>query len=349
MLYREILFFISALGVFNSFLLAGYIFVTKGRSRLAYLFLSLLLLMLSIRVGVSCFYFFRQVVAPSLIQLGLSANVLVGVFLYEYLKAATNQEKSTTQSSIYHVSIVILILFVGGLLYPFGQHFYTWDFHIRYTLHGILTLYLILSVWGLKESWRRIIGNRKLADTEKEAVLICWAVVLTCLGFVVSLFVNYVLGPIFFSLIFYGAVWVFYSFSSKSSTDSPKYANKKIVDSQALELIKKLRQSLAEHQQFKNPNLRIGDLAKSIHISSHQLSQLLNDNLDKSFSTFINEYRIEEAKHMLLSHPNLTIEAIAYEVGFNSKSSFYTAFKQFTQQTPAAFKASQLLQNGSKS
>ena len=78
-------------------------------------------------------------------------------------------------------------------------------------------------------------------------------------------------------------------------------------------------------------------LAKALHIRPQLLSQLLNNNLNKSFSNFINEYRIEEAKRLLLEDSNLKIEVIAENCGFNSNSAFYTAFKKVTNTTPAKY------------
>ncbi len=73
---------------------------------------------------------------------------------------------------------------------------------------------------------------------------------------------------------------------------------------------------------YKNPNLKLGDLASRMNMSAHQLSQLLNDNLGKSFSTYINEYRIDEACEKIENGSYFKIEEIGYEVGFNSKSTF---------------------------
>jgi AraC-like DNA-binding protein len=70
------------------------------------------------------------------------------------------------------------------------------------------------------------------------------------------------------------------------------------------------------------------------------LSQLLNENLGKSFPTYINEYRVNEACKLITSNGNLSFEAIGYEAGFNSKSTFYTAFKKVKNITPADFKES---------
>ncbi len=96
-----------------------------------------------------------------------------------------------------------------------------------------------------------------------------------------------------------------------------------------------------EEKQFKNPDLKLQDVAKQLQISTHSLSQYLNDNLGKSFSVFVNEYRIEAAKELLITKKEFTIEAIGYECGFNSKSTFFTTFKSVTKTTPAAYKKTQ--------
>jgi len=92
---------------------------------------------------------------------------------------------------------------------------------------------------------------------------------------------------------------------------------------------------------YKNPNLKLSDLALKMNISAHQLSQLLNDNLGKSFSTYINEYRINEACEKIENGSYLKIEEIGYEVGFNSKSTFFSTFKKIMSTTPLLYKQSQ--------
>ena len=69
---------------------------------------------------------------------------------------------------------------------------------------------------------------------------------------------------------------------------------------------------------------------------------LLNDNLKKNFSTFINEFRIDCAKRKIIATSNITLEEIGYECGFNSKSTFYTTFKKLVGKTPAQFKSANL-------
>ncbi len=106
---------------------------------------------------------------------------------------------------------------------------------------------------------------------------------------------------------------------------------------------------MREKELFKNPGLKIDDIAKEIKISAHQLSQILNDNFERNFTLFINEYRIDEACKLLLTGNNLKIEAIGFEVGFNSRSTFFSTFKKLKGTTPTLFQqqhgASSIAQN----
>lgn len=97
---------------------------------------------------------------------------------------------------------------------------------------------------------------------------------------------------------------------------------------------------LIEQDKFYlDQELTIHTLAKKLSTNSKYLSKLINSEFDKSFVVFINEYRVNEAKELLLNHDNdnLTIEAIGNHAGFKSKSSFNLAFKKFTGQTPSTF------------
>ena len=95
---------------------------------------------------------------------------------------------------------------------------------------------------------------------------------------------------------------------------------------------------------FINAELTVQDLSKQLNISRHHLTELLNNDIGKNFFTFINEYRVEEVKRRLLDarFEHLTIVAIAFESGFNSKSTFNSIFKQNTGNTPSQWKTAEL-------
>ncbi|CAL2058593.1 HTH araC/xylS-type domain-containing protein [Tenacibaculum sp. 190524A05c] len=106
------------------------------------------------------------------------------------------------------------------------------------------------------------------------------------------------------------------------------------------EIIENLKVFMNEEKPFLNPSLSIRNLAHQMKISPRELSIAINHNLNQHFFDFVNEYRIEMAMNLLTdkSKPKLTVLEILYDVGFNSKSSFNTAFKKHTQLTPTQFR-----------
>ncbi|MDN5200889.1 helix-turn-helix domain-containing protein [Fulvivirgaceae bacterium BMA10] len=123
-----------------------------------------------------------------------------------------------------------------------------------------------------------------------------------------------------------------------TSIASVKRINMALEENQAL--IEKLEKHLDLTESFKNPNLTIGLLAQELEIPKRTLSELINDHYHQHFVDFINTYRINSARERLMNppDPNETILEVLYEVGFNSKSSFNTAFKKKTGLTPSQFK-----------
>jgi AraC-like DNA-binding protein len=107
-----------------------------------------------------------------------------------------------------------------------------------------------------------------------------------------------------------------------------------------LEQIEMLKKAMETEKPFLNPELTLQDLATLIHLPKHQLTFLFNNCMGINFFEFVNEYRIEEAKKRLLDpqYDNLTIIAIAYDCGFNSKSTFNTLFKEMTGHTPSQWR-----------
>jgi AraC-like DNA-binding protein len=107
-----------------------------------------------------------------------------------------------------------------------------------------------------------------------------------------------------------------------------------------LKEIEQLTAYMKAEKPYLNPSLSIRNLAEEIKMNSRDLSVLINQYLDKHFFDFVNEYRIEEAKSILKNpaKKEFTVLEILYEVGFNSKSSFNTAFKKHTGLTPTQFR-----------
>ena len=328
---QDLLFFFAALGAFNASLLGIYLLLNLKKYPSAYAFIGLLLLELSVRVGFSCLYYFDD--APKeFIKLGLGAHLLMGPTLYYLVRNSLNPNKRLTKEAAAHLSILAFAVIILSILLPFE----IWDYTLRYSIHMMLTAYLIASGAQFFPSIRRI-GEKKAATNEIRALIAYMAVILICLGFVVSLYTNYIVGPVCFSVLLYAFVFVFFRLE-RGSTKAPSYKTK--LDSEEVSRVEaRLTELMQKEKPYRDPELTLEKLSKMLAVSKYFLSQMLNDNLHTRYHELITEYRINDACELLQNVEHYTLEAVAYEVGFNSKSSFFSAFKRLKGSTPAKFRA----------
>lgn len=97
---------------------------------------------------------------------------------------------------------------------------------------------------------------------------------------------------------------------------------------------------MVKNKPFLNNELTIQDLADQLEVSTQEISSYLNKELGVNFFNYINTFRIEEAKQRITNpyYDNETLLGIAYDSGFNSKTSFNTLFKKETGMTPSEYK-----------
>ncbi|MCB0662465.1 MAG: helix-turn-helix domain-containing protein [Saprospiraceae bacterium] len=136
---------------------------------------------------------------------------------------------------------------------------------------------------------------------------------------------------IYHSKLFPGEV---FGLQKKASHKKPLLTEEAAADSK-----KKLLEMISAEKPYLDPDLTLRKLAEQLDLHPNQLSWLLNDGFGKNFNEFINHYRIEAFKVMARDPKNshLTIMAIAYDTGFNSKTVFNTFFKKETGTTPKQF------------
>ncbi|WKN40557.1 AraC family transcriptional regulator [Tunicatimonas pelagia] len=333
---EKILFFFGALGVFNALLLAIYLLIVKPNRRLDDYFLGILLFYLVIRVGVSCFHFFGQ--APhELIKLGLMANLFIGPVVLLLMRALINPDKVIINRSLWQFGLLSFGLVLSWVLFDLP----TWNWKIRYIIHFVLTVYLIQVAFIWRREFGYFFSSKGLTFNVRKAIIIYLAIVLICFGFAVSLFSSYIVGPLSFSIIFYLAMGYLLSNSPKE-LDTPKkkryFSRKQVAPQEFNDINQKLTQLMEIDNIYRDPDLKLEALATQLAISRHLLSKILNDNLDVNFHQYINNYRIREACRILRENKHYSIEAIAYEVGFHSRSSFFTAFKKLKGTTPSKYR-----------
>lgn len=126
---------------------------------------------------------------------------------------------------------------------------------------------------------------------------------------------------------------------SKSTGEPIKYEKSSLKAEDAEMYARKLRSYMEEEKPFLNNELRLQDLSESINIPAHHLSQVINHNLNTTFFDYINKYRVEQAKKLIETEASIkSLLGIAFESGFNNKTSFVNAFKKHEGVTPSAFK-----------
>ncbi|MEQ9366696.1 MAG: AraC family transcriptional regulator [Leptospirales bacterium] len=101
----------------------------------------------------------------------------------------------------------------------------------------------------------------------------------------------------------------------------------------------RLDRLMRDERLYLDEELSLEGLATELGLSRHQLSGLLNETLGKNFHTYLNEFRVAAACEMLRQERRRSVLSIAHAVGFNSKSSFHSAFQKFTGHTPLQYRA----------
>ena len=121
---------------------------------------------------------------------------------------------------------------------------------------------------------------------------------------------------------------------------SKKYEKSGLPDSELNAIYNRLLEYIETAKAYLDTELTIYKLAEALELPRHHLSQAINTKTGKSFYDFINGYRVEEVKRRLKDpeFSNITIQAISYDSGFNSKATFNTAFNKFTGMTPSAYR-----------
>lgn len=159
---------------------------------------------------------------------------------------------------------------------------------------------------------------------------------------VLSITIFFVLKALYYPQLFTGININLEPLSTTSKKKTKALSAKESeVESQYLETLITFMNDKKPYLDFE---LTLQKLSVKTKIPEKELSLLINHHLGKHFFDFINEYRINDAKKLLQapSKKDLTVLEILYEVGFNSKSSFYSAFKKATNQTPTQYRKSRV-------
>jgi AraC-like DNA-binding protein len=334
----QILFFLSALGVFNSVVLSFYFLFFKHNKTKSDLFLGLLLLALSVRIGKSVFYNFNPQLSKTYLQIGLSACFLIGPLLYFYVRSIL--QNLNYSFAKYSLTLLFIAIIVFGFLLPYKKNPAIWKEIIYYLINIQWFIFIVLSIYEARQIFRKLVTHRNQISYHETWVLsVIIGVSIIWLSYTLAKYTSYISGSLAFSFSFYISFLLIYYVKNKTLTQvisKEKYGNK--IDEKVVQEIQEQINILFETRKiYTNTDLTLSILAKELKIRPQLLSQFINDNLNKSFTQFINEYRIDEAKRLLKESNQFKIDAVGFESGFNSTSTFYSSFKKMTGTTPSNY------------
>lgn len=363
--------------MFQCFFFAGYLLSQESRKRQCNLFLAAFLLAKGIAQLGGVFSYFpelRNLILtniPHLLNINIPFHLLYVPFLYLYIRSMTDPQFRLRRWNLLHMlpfAMMAILIFVKYhrhgpemlrlimaqkyLLTEAQRQIYGWIVDIQFIIyaiasvitlktyrHGIKGLYSNIEKINL--SWLNFvlfgfIGWKALEIIET-FVWILFQAECTIYLYITSLLIFL----IFVSQIVLRGLKQPELFAGNAPVPSRKKYEKTLLSDEAKEDYKhQLLHYMVREKPHLNPELTLNDLAESLNIPPHHLSQVLNTCMGQNFFDFINGYRIEESKRILSETDDMkkTILEVLYETGFNSKSVFNTAFKKYTGMTPTQFR-----------
>ena len=365
-------FFMLSIGIFLGLTIGGFLLVNKSAKNRANIYLGLLVLFFSIQLWRQFIFYLGWVeYFPHILKIDNLFIFALGPITYFYVRACTQKNFVMRPILLLHFIPIIIEFFYQLPILTLSsaekieviRHNGETGILINHVLLPITktisgVIYFIIST-RLVLKYRKHLSNT--ASTIDEAfhkwlLVFCSFLIYPLFGIGVYLTTGLNIMLFFGWTIFIIAVFastllkpeLFHVFPHQmpipESTEDKiqKYEKSKLQESLKEVYLKKLLKHIKTEKPYLEAELTLAEVAEQIDIPSHYLSQVINEKMNCSFLDFINNYRVEEAKNKLAdsSFDHYTIIAIAFEVGFNSKTTFYSAFKKHAKTTPTSFRKS---------
>lgn len=348
MVQSYLLFFFAGLGAFNGLALSAYLLWRQPVTP-AQRWLAALVLMLSLRTGKSVVFYFWPEVSKLVLQVGLTACVLIGPCLIGFVRAWADPQRLHTRKDPI-LGVGLLGLAVGfGLAWPYPDHLDLWTGPVWYLIQYAWLACLLLAGGLLVRATRRKAGRVPTDGlTSGHVAAVIAGVAAVWLAYFTAGLTSYIVGALSFSVVLYLSIIVMLARRKASPAPAP-YQDRKIAADEADAALQALHQLMAEEHLYRDTTLTLPKLARRLGMPAARLSQLLNDNHQTAFKSYLAQVRVEAAKRLLSAPGGGAMEQVAEAAGFVSMSTFYSSFRKVEGTTPAAWRqtAHQASQAGS--
>lgn len=304
-----------------------------------------LLLLLCVRVCKSVLWWFYPEISFFIIKIGICACFLIGPVFFSYVKVVKSRLSHISKTWYFTLLMHLIIIFLLLLFSPGRHGIEIWKVYIIPIVYIYWVVMVLLSGFLLRDEMVALFKKERLDFSVKWLLSLYFSLLLIVFIYLLSFkgytAIVYIVSPIIFTLIVYINLMFFLRRNNIESLqlNSVKYSFK--IDAEAAALtFQNLNHLFETELLYDRPNLRISDVACKLGLSSHHISQVLNDNYGISFPEYVNQFRVKRAKEIIESScDKLKLEAIGNLVGFRSKASFYASFKKNTGMTPNQYRA----------
>jgi len=327
----SIILVLSSLGIAQAVFLCLYLLTLKKGSHKANLFLAFVLLGLTIRIGKSILNVYLDL-EPWQRNLGLSGVLMVGPFLWFYGRLLFRKPKVFSFGNYWH--LLPFVLFASFCKFiPNGSGAFPNLGYWAVFLH--LMAYLVLSITLLVHHKSK--AKKSVLTWYRNLVVGVVLIWIFYVGNLVGLIPYYIGGAIFFSFLLYAFSFLLLK---QPVFALEKYRNSSMDASSSKKHMQEIRTLFENEKLYLDSELNMTQVAEKIGIPSRDVSQVINENEQQNFSEFVNQYRIEKAKNLLVdsSYAQEKIATVAYDCGFGNVTSFNLAFKSATQLTPSQYR-----------
>lgn len=310
--------------------------LVRVSDRLSNLLLSGLLVSLALRVGKSVTIFVFPDYMISLNIVGLLGMAWAGPFALLFTFSLFDGGFQLRRTHVLH-----FIPALAAAAFALSGH---WIVYRIFTVH--LFLYLVwCTVWLLR--------NRNELKSDDDAWrwigYVVSALYVLCLTFALQLMFYQ---PLVYRLIVISATAIFYGLSwwaiGHARLFSPLRKQKAVIELYR-DLGNRIQRMFDEDRIYIDPTLNVTKLSQLLKVPPYVVSRTVNGSFGKTFSELLTGYRLKHAEELLVSAGDkYTVEGIAFESGFNTTTSFYTAFRKQHDMTPAQFRASVTRTNNAK-
>lgn len=332
---QNVILILAFLGLAQALLLSVYLLRLKKGNRKSSLFLAFTILGITIRIAKSVLNYYLPLEAWQR-NIGIAGIFIAGPCLWFYGITLLEKDKPFPKRSYLHLIPFALFILLIPVIPSDGDFAVFWNYGLV-VFH--LAVYLILS-WAYLLR-HRLSSSQKVFHWYRNILTGISLVWLFYLGNLLDFNLYYITGPLFYTFLIYAFS---YLFLNRHNFDLDKYGSSNLDRKASKELHDQVKALFLEKRLYLDPDISLKKVAEKLSISPRAISQVINQNEQKNFYEFVNQYRIENAMDILtdIGSRSEKIATIAYEVGFGTVTAFNVAFKKKTGETPSEYRRKRL-------